>query len=48
MLSTVEFSTDLSEAIQGSAAAFIAVGTSREDGSASKYVLAVADQTVRP
>ena len=41
----LNFSTDLSEAIQGSAAAFIAVGTSGEDGSADlKYVLAVADQ----
>src|SRR5210317_1678776 len=42
----LNFSTDLSEAIQGSAAAFIAVGTPPgEDGSADlKYVLAVADQ----
>lgn len=42
----LHFSTDLSEAIQGSAAAFIAVGTPPgEDGSADlKYVLAVADQ----
>ena len=39
----LHFSTDLSEAIQGSAAAFIAVGTPPgEDGSADlKYVLAV-------
>ena len=42
----LNFSTDLSEAIQGSAAAFITVGTPPgEDGSANlKYVLAVADQ----
>jgi UDPglucose 6-dehydrogenase len=42
----LNFSTDLSEAIQGSAAAFIAVGTPPgEDGSADlKYVLAVANQ----
>ena len=42
----LNFSTDLSEAIQGSAAAFIAVGTPPgENGSADlKYVLAVADQ----
>ena len=42
----LNFSTDLSEAIQGSAAAFIAVGTPPgEDGSADlKYVLAVAEQ----
>jgi UDPglucose 6-dehydrogenase len=42
----LNFSTDLSEAIQGSAAAFIAVGTPPgEDGSADlRYVLAVADQ----
>jgi UDPglucose 6-dehydrogenase len=42
----LNFSTDLSEAIQGSAAAFIAVGTPPgEDGSADlKYVLTVADQ----
>ena len=42
----LHFSTDLSKAIQGSAAAFIAVGTPPgEDGSADlKYVLAVADQ----
>lgn len=42
----LNFSTNLSEAIQGSAAAFIAVGTPPgEDGSADlKYVLAVADQ----
>jgi UDPglucose 6-dehydrogenase len=42
----LSFSTDLSEAIQGSAAVFIAVGTPQgEDGSADlKYVLAVADQ----
>ena len=40
------FSTDLGEAIEGSQAAFIAVGTPPgEDGSADlKYVLAVADQ----
>ena len=40
------FSTDISEAIRGSEAAFIAVGTPPgEDGSADlKYVLAVADQ----
>ena len=42
----LNFSTGLSEAIQGSAVAFIAVGTPPgEDGSADlKYVLAVADQ----
>ena len=42
----LNFSTQLSEAIQGSSAAFIAVGTPPgEDGSADlKYVLAVADQ----
>jgi len=42
----LNFSTDLSEAIQGSAAAFIAVGTPPGgDGSADlKYVLAVANQ----
>lgn len=42
----LHFSTDLSEVIQGSAAAFIAVATPPgEDGSADlKYVLAVADQ----
>src|SRR5210317_596874 len=42
----LNFSTDLSEAIQDSAAAFIAVGTPPgEYGSADlKYVLAVADQ----
>ena len=42
----LNFSTDLSEVIQGSAAAFIAVGTPPgEDGSADlKYVLAVAEQ----
>lgn len=42
----LNFSTDLSEAIQGSAAAFIAVGTTPgDDGSADlKYVLDVADQ----
>jgi UDPglucose 6-dehydrogenase len=45
----LNFSTNLSEAIQGSAAAFIAVGTPPgEDGSADlKYVLAVADQIGR-
>ncbi|MGA0303857.1 MAG: UDP-glucose dehydrogenase family protein, partial [Schleiferiaceae bacterium] len=42
----LNFSTDLGEAIEGSQAAFIAVGTPPgEDGSADlKYVLAVADQ----
>jgi UDPglucose 6-dehydrogenase len=42
----LNFSTELSEAIRGSAAAFIAVGTPPgEEGSADlKYVLAVADQ----
>jgi UDPglucose 6-dehydrogenase len=42
----LNFSTDLSDAIRGSEAAFIAVGTPPgEDGSADlKYVLAVADQ----
>jgi UDPglucose 6-dehydrogenase len=42
----LHFSTDLSDAIQGSSAAFIAVGTpAGEDGSADlKYVLAVAEQ----
>jgi len=42
----LNFSTNLSEAIEGSQAAFIAVGTPPgEDGSADlKYVLAVADQ----
>lgn len=45
----LEFSTDLSEAIQGSEVAFIAVGTPPgEDGSADlKYVLAVADEIGR-
>ncbi len=42
----LNFSTDLGEAIEGSQAAFIAVGTPPgEDGSADlKYVLAVAEQ----
>lgn len=42
----LNFSTDLGDAIRGSEAAFIAVGTPPgEDGSADlKYVLAVADQ----
>jgi len=42
----LNFTTNLSDAIQGSEAAFIAVGTPPgEDGSADlKYVLAVADQ----
>lgn len=42
----LSFSTELSEAIQGSEAVFIAVGTPPgEDGSADlKYVLSVADQ----
>ena len=42
----LNFSTDLSEAIQGSAASIIDVGTPPgEDGSADlKYVLAAADQ----
>ena len=42
----LNFSTDLADAIRGSEAAFIAVGTPPgEDGSADlKYVLAVADQ----
>src|SRR5690606_27085865 len=42
----LKFSTDLAEAIQGAAVAFIAVGTPPgEDGSADlKYVLGVADE----